>query len=601
MAGDSGSRFWRGFKAALAFAGASILPAVGYMDPGNWATSLAAGASFRYSLLSIILLSNVIAIILQSLCVKLGLVTGKDLAEVCAAYFSTIPRIALWILAELAIIATDLAELIGSAIALNLLVGLPLPWGVALTSADVLIILIGWRKGTQRLFEVAIGLLILGVLVCFIILLSFAKPDWADVFAGYVPRAEIFSDPNMMYVAMGILGATVMPHNLFLHSHLVINRTATSLSIPLKDQMKRTRAFFSTICGSSNCVDKSVDETNSSPAAAESPEARVEIVANDFKFSMLAALRLYTIDTVAALSIALCINSAILIVAAASFYSLGIQVSSIQEAFYFMKETLGAGAAITFALALFFSGQSSVITGTMAGQIVAAGFLGKDSRLVLAMKPWMRRLATRLLAVIPALCAALIGGEQAINKMLIGSQVALSIQLPFAVWPLVLFTSSRAIMKVWNDGTGRGWKRVKSPNGPRRHRQSEDEEMLRDEWDDDDTVINDGIELDSPADAAVDDVHLEEVPPPQGEFGEHAPSSSNSEAKPASLTDGVSVKEPEEEAHTVEVLPGRQKYHLDYRFANNWVLTIVGVLLALILTGLNLWLIVQVARGGISH
>ncbi|KAI9016082.1 natural resistance-associated macrophage protein-domain-containing protein [Hyaloraphidium curvatum] len=457
-------------RSALGHCGAALLICVGYFDPGNWATDLAAGAAFRYELLSVILLSSFMAILLQSLSVKLGLVTGKDLAQHCASAFPLVPRILLWCLAEFAIIATDLAEVIGSAIALNLLFALPLPWGICVTSLDTLLLLIVWKKTTQRIFELGIAVLVVIVASCFVALLSFATPQWNEVFAGFLPTGSIFTNGDKLYIAIGIVGATIMPHSLFLHSHLVIRRTATSLS----SSMTQIRKSGSTLC-------------------------------------LLGTLRLYYFDTGGALSLSFCINSAILIVSAATFASNGIEISSIQDAFFYMKQKLGAGAAYTFAVALLLSGHSALIAGTMAGQVVANGFLGPESRLLRLLKPWIRRLLTRMLAIVPAMAAALIGGEQAINKLLVGSQVALSIQLPFCVWPLLFFTSSRNVMKTWLDASGK----------------------LKREWD-----------------LAVT------VPP--------------------------------------------QNWTVDYTFVNSWPTIIIGSLVAAILSGLNVWLVVQLGLGKVG-
>jgi manganese transport protein len=523
----------------------------------------------------------------------------------------------LWILAECAIVATDLAELIGSAIALNLLFGLPLPWGVAIMSIDVLLILIGWRKSTQRIFELAIAMLVAAVGICFIVLLTLAKPDWNEVFAGFVPSTIIFTDSSALYLAMGIIGATIMPHSIFLHSHLIINRTATSLSKPAEPAEKKSRAqtFLSFLRG-----DSEPDLPAASPVVVDvAPNAAPQV----YKFSMRGALRLYYVDTVGALTIALCINSAILIVSAATFSNLGIEISSIPDAFRFMKQALGAGAAYTFAVALFFSGQSSVITGTMAGQVVANGFLGRNSRIVKYLRPWVRRLITRLLAVIPAMCAALIGGEEAINKMLIGSQVALSIQLPFAVWPLILFTSSKAIMKVWNDDSGTGWKRMKSDESPEQKAIREEEEMFKDEWEDDATM-NSETSPDRPpsADGATLDVgrdtddEVAEAPQNQSTPGPASPPPFVAEVRRTSAESRRSVAleslgrnrsanvevemdgqdlvgKPEATAITIP----KPRHVVDYTFVNSWPMKIIGGLIASVLTALNIWLVVQVARG----
>lgn len=379
------ARFWRKMGA---FAGPGYLVAVGYMDPGNWATDLAGGSAFGYTLLCVILLSNIMAILLQSLAAKLGIVTGRDLAQACRDHYSRPVGIALWLLRELAIVACDLAEVIGTAIALQLLLGLPLVWGVCLTAFDVLLILFLQQRGF-RLLEAFIIALLVVIAGCFAYELLLSKPEWSAVLGGYVPRAEVVTNPAMLYIAIGILGATVMPHNLYLHSSIV-----------------QTRAFERT------------------------PEGRREAV----KFA--------TIDSTVALMLALFINSAILILAASAFHVAGrTDVAEIQDAYQLLTPALGAAAASTlFAVALLASGQNSTITATLAGQIVMEGFLA------IRLPPWLRRLATRMLAIVPAVTVAVLYGESGTAKLLVLSQVVLSMQLPFAVIPLVYFTSDRAKM-----------------------------------------------------------------------------------------------------------------------------------------------------------
>lgn len=374
----------------FAFAGPGYLVAVGYMDPGNWATAIAGGSAFGYTLLSVVMLANLMAIVLQSLSARLGIATGRDLAQACRDQYSPPVSFCLWLLAELAICATDLAEIIGTAIALNLLFGIPLTWGVMITVADVLLILMLQARGF-RYMEALIVSLMLVIGCCFIYLVITSNPEWAKVAAGFVPSPEIVTNPAMLFIAIGILGATVMPHNLYLHSALV-----------------QTRDF-----------DESV------PGRRE-------------------AIRYATIDSTIALLLALLINAAILIVAAATFNASGhTQVAEIQDAHKMLAPLLGAGAAsVLFAVALLASGQNSTITGTLAGQIVMEGFL--DIRL----RPWLRRLITRLIAVIPALFVTLYYGASGTAQLLVLSQVILSLQLPFAVIPLVKFTSDRAKMGV---------------------------------------------------------------------------------------------------------------------------------------------------------
>ena len=373
---------------ALAFAGPGYLVAVGYMDPGNWATDLAGGARFGYTLLSVILLSNLMAILLQGLSAKLGIVTGRDLAQACRDHYSRPVSFLLWVLCEIAIAACDLAEVIGSAIALNLLFGIPLPWGIVITALDVLVILYLQHRGF-RMLEALVIVLIATIAGCFLFEILISKPDPVAVLAGFVPRASILADPDKLYIAIGILGATVMPHNLYLHSSIV-----------------QTRIY---------------DET---------PAGRKEAV----KFAF--------IDSTVALSFALFINAAILIVAAATFHRAGeTSVAEIQDAYRLLTPLLGVtGASAVFAFALLASGQNSTLTGTLAGQIVMEGFLN------IRIRPWLRRLITRLIAIVPAALTAIFFGVHGTAQLLILSQVILSLQLSFAVFPLVRFTSERLKM-----------------------------------------------------------------------------------------------------------------------------------------------------------
>ncbi len=380
-----GKGFWRKM---LAYGGPGYLVSVGYMDPGNWATDIAGGAKFGYALLSVILVSNLMAILLQSLCVRLGVATGRDLAQMCRDAFSPRVNFVLWVLCELAIAACDLAELLGSAIALQLLFGLPLVAGVCITALDVLVLLLLQSKGF-RYVEALVIMLVGTIGLCFEAEILFSRPDAGGILMGYLPKAEILQNPEMLYLAMGILGATVMPHNLYLHSSIV-----------------QTRAWEPTT------------------------EKRWE------------AIKFGTIDSTVALSFALFINSAILIVAAATFHFSGYQdVAEIQDAYKLLSPLLGVSAASAiFGLALLASGQSSTLTATLAGQIVMEGFLQ------IRLPPWLRRLATRLLAIVPALIAIIFFGEQSTGKLLVFSQVILSLQLSFAVVPLVMFTSDRRLM-----------------------------------------------------------------------------------------------------------------------------------------------------------
>ena len=372
--------FWRKM---LAFAGPGYLVAVGYMDPGNWATDLAGGARYGYSLLSVIMVSNLTAILLQALALRLGIASGRDLAQACRDSYSKPTTIALWILCEIAIAACDLAEVIGAAIALNLLFGLPLLWGVCFTALDVLLVLFLQHKGF-RYVEVLVIALIVMIAGSFAIELFLAKPSLSAVALGFVPTTEIVRDPSMLYIAIAILGATVMPHNLYLHSSIV-----------------QTRKYL------------------------DSVESRGQ------------AIRFATIDSSVALMSALFINAAMLVMAAAAFHGSGHQnVADIGDAYQLLSPLLGTKAAgILFAVALLCSGQNATLTGTLAGQIVMEGFVN------IRLRPWLRRLITRLLAIVPAVIVIALYGERGSGQLLILSQVILSLQLSFAVSPLVIFTS----------------------------------------------------------------------------------------------------------------------------------------------------------------
>ena len=371
-----------------AFAGPGYLVAVGYMDPGNWATDIAGGSAFGYTLLSVILFSNLMAMVLQALAAKLGIVTGLDLAQACRKQYSRPTRIFLWLMCEIAIVACDLAEVIGTAIALQLLFGMPLVWGVCATALDVLLILALQQRGFRRLEAFVVALMIV-IAVCFAVELALSQPDVAAMMIGLVPSPEVVSSPAMLFVAIGILGATVMPHNLYLHSSIV-----------------QTRSFERTASGKRDAI----------------------------KFA--------TIDSTIALSLALFINGAILVLAASAFHSTGrTDVAEIGQAYRLLSPTLGAGAAsILFAVALLASGQNSTVTATLAGQIVMEGFVN------LTLPPWLRRLVTRLLAIVPAVIVAALYGSAGTTRLLVLSQVVLSLQLPFAVVPLVRFTSDRKLM-----------------------------------------------------------------------------------------------------------------------------------------------------------
>lgn len=378
----------------LAFAGPGYLVAVGYMDPGNWATDIAGGSGFGYTLLSVILCANILAIFLQSLSARLGIATGMDLAQACRRNYPKPVSNALWVLCEIAICACDLAEIIGTAIALQLLFGMPLIVGISLTVLDTFLILYLQSRGFRALEAFIIALMVI-ICGCFAVNLLIAQPPIGAILAGYLPTTEIVTNPAMLYIAIGILGATVMPHNLYLHSAIV-----------------QTRAFG-----------------DSTPNKRE-------------------AIRFATLDSTIALTFALFINSAILILGAAVFHQNGLtDVAEIQDAHRLMAPLLGTGmASILFALALLASGQNSTVTATLAGQVVMEGFIS------IRLKPWLRRLITRLIALVPAVIVCAIYGEKGTAQLLILSQVVLSLQLPFAVIPLVHFTGNARIMGAHRTG-----------------------------------------------------------------------------------------------------------------------------------------------------
>ncbi|MBA8839381.1 Nramp family divalent metal transporter [Ochrobactrum sp. RH2CCR150] len=380
----SGSRFRR----AMAFVGPGYLVAVGYMDPGNWATSLAGGSRFGYALLSVVLLSNLMAVLLQALCTRLAIATGRDLAQACRDAYPRILAWPLWLLAELAICATDLAEVIGTAIGLNLLFGIPLEIGVIITAADVLLVLYLQNKGFRRV-EALIMTLLAVIAICFLVQILMAQPKWNEVILGFAPTVEIIRNPDMLYIALGIIGATVMPHNLYLHSGIV-----------------QTRDYGHT--------------------TAEKREA----------------IRYSTLDSTIALTFALLVNASILILAAASFNATGnTGVEDLDKAHALLNPLLGSSLAPTlFAIALLCCGLNSTITATMAGQIVMEGFIR------IRLKPWLRRAITRFVAIVPAAVVTIMYGSQGTTELLILSQVVLSLQLPFAVIPLVMFTAEKKKM-----------------------------------------------------------------------------------------------------------------------------------------------------------
>ena len=377
--------FW---KKMFAFIGPGMMVAVGYMDPGNWATDIAGGAKFGYTLLSVILISNFFAILLQHLALKLGIVTGRDLAQACRDAYSRPISLALWVLAEVAIAACDLAEVLGSAIALNLLFGMPLWLGVLLTVLDVLVILYFQNRGFRVLESIVIGLIFI-IFVCFGYEILVSQPNFKDIAGGLLPRKEILLNPEMLYISIGILGATVMPHNLYLHSSIVQTR----------NYAKDTEGVKS-------------------------------------------AIKFASIDSSVSLLLAFFVNAFILILAAATFHKNGMfEVADITDAYHLLDPLMGTAFASTlFAVALLASGQNSTLTGTLAGQIIMEGFLN------IRLKPWLRRLITRLIAIIPAFFVTLYYGEKGTADLLVLSQVILSLQLSFAVIPLVIFTSSTAKM-----------------------------------------------------------------------------------------------------------------------------------------------------------
>lgn len=384
------SGFWRKF---FAFAGPGSLVAVGYVDPGNWATSIAGGTRFGYILLSVILISNLVAMLLQALAAKLGIVSGRDLAQATRDAVGKNGAVMLWVLTELAIIATDLAEVIGSAIALNLLFGIPLLLGIVITTLDVLLLLLLQKKGF-RIIEAIVVVLMFTIFAVFFFEVIISKPELSSLLNGYVSKLEIVTNPEMLFIALGILGATVMPHNLYLHSSIV-----------------QTRQYERTTAGRKEAL----------------------------KFSIL--------DSNLSLFVAFLINSAILVLGAAAFHGTGLHISELEAAYELLSPTLGVGIAGTlFAVALLASGQNSTITGTLAGQIVMEGFVN------IKISPWLRRLITRLIAVIPAFIVTLIAGAKGTGELLLWSQVVLSLQLPFAIIPLVLFTSDKRKMGEFANG-----------------------------------------------------------------------------------------------------------------------------------------------------
>jgi manganese transport protein len=389
----AGAPLW---KRIARFAGPGLLIAVGYMDPGNWATDIAAGSQFGYSLLFVVLLSSLAAILLQVLALRLGIVAQKDLARACRDRYGKTANRALWAMAEIAIIACDVAEVLGSALALHLLFGMSLALGIVVTAFDTLLVLGLKGKGFRQVEAIVLGL-VATIGACFAIELALVGPDWHAVALGFVPHVEALRDPNALYLAIGILGATVMPHNLYLHSSIVQTRSV----------------------GSGDTDTRS-------------------------------ALRLSTLDTVGSLALALLVNAAILVLAARAFHGTGhAGVTEIQDAYHLLDPIVGSGvAALLFGVALLASGQSSTFTGTIAGQVIMEGFLD------LKIPCWLRRVITRGLALIPALCGVLWLGDAGVGTLLVASQVVLSLQLPFAIWPLVRLTSDAKVMGAFANGPG---------------------------------------------------------------------------------------------------------------------------------------------------
>lgn len=435
--------------------------AVGYLDPGNWATDMEGGSSFGYRLLFIVLVSNLIAVFLQNLTIRLGTITGLDLASASKRHFPRWLNLFLYVLAEIAIIATDLAEVIGSAIALNLLFPkLPLPAGVAITAVDVFIILLFYNEEVEddsstsgrmvRVFEAFVMLLVAAVGICFIIELAYSDIVAVDVLKGYLPTKEIFTDPEVLYVAIGIIGATVMPHNLYLHSFIVQSRCREWKSKRPRVCKKGDLWVVKTMVPEENVIVENagsqeiLEKIGSHTSIRLQENINFENIKQDLENAVKKNLHYGFIDLLVALSFAFFVNCAILIVASANFYytSNSQQVQDLFSAHALLMQYLGPPAAVVFALALLCAGQSSTLTATLAGQVIMSGFLGMTTR------PWIRRIVTRLIAIIPAMVAACVAGRSGLSNMLVASQVALSIQLPFAVVPLVYLTSRKSTMQL---------------------------------------------------------------------------------------------------------------------------------------------------------
>lgn len=430
-------------KRFLSFCGPGYMIAVGYMDPGNWATDIEAGSKYGYSLLYVILISNVMAVVLQHLCIRVGVYTRRDLAQNCRIQCHPYVNWFLYIIAELAIISCDLAEVIGTAIALNLLFGMPILWGVLLTVADVLLLLAGFNSDNSsqyKILEFMVMALMSIVGGCFFIQVILVKPDWKEVALGFIPRStQIFTDKDALFSALGIIGATVMPHNLYLHSSIVKYR--------LPPPLPKFKADNSDDEGDDG-VDEEVASFTERPA--EDLKRSGDVSESRYWSTIKSIIRYNTMDTLIALFLALLINAAILIVSAAAFNARGkTDVKHIEDASELMREWLGQGASILFGLALLAAGQSSTVTGTLAGQIVFEGFLQ------MKMAPWLRRIVTRVVAIVPTVLIIYWAGEESINKLLLYSQVILSFQLPFAIVPLIIFSfpSKRSVPEIEGPST----------------------------------------------------------------------------------------------------------------------------------------------------
>ncbi|KAJ3102059.1 hypothetical protein HDU96_009775 [Phlyctochytrium bullatum] len=521
-----------------------------YMDPGNWAVNLSAGSQYGYSLLYVILLSSAMAMTLQYLCIKLGVVTGDDLATACRRRFTPRWNLFFYVLCELAIVACDLAEVIGTAIALKLLFGVPLPWGIAITALDVLVILALWGRRFLRVFEGLIMVLVVGVAVCFVFLVARTGPVWSDVGRGFIPTEAIFKESGMLYVAMGIVGATAMPHNLYIHSSIVRYRAEApaSSTSPLGHIRQHANSITALTGGKPKPSDAAspvetpdAAATETAPPTTDAKAAAAAAYDEEFdddeagwrkgeRVRQIPRLLWFTqVDSACALSLAFVVNSAILTVSSANFYTQGDRdVAELADAHALIRTYLGPAAATIFAVALLLAGQSSTMTGTIAGQIVMEGFLGGPQGLARRWRipAWCRRLVTRCVAIVPAMIVAVVGGEKGVGRLLVASQVVLSLQLPFAIWPLVVFTCSRGAMTVRPEDRG----------------------------DEDDAVVEGALDPENPE---------------------------------AAVVDGANKSWWERW--------GSRRAGEKFCFVNDWVLTVVSLFIAVLVTGLNVVLILQVA------